>query len=329
MTQASATEPSHAVLEQAAEWYACLRDGKAGASERSAWQAWLDAAEEHATAWRYVEEISSGFEPVRSVPDPRQAAQQLSAANQRLHARRHLLASLALLAGGGLLGWASWRQAWLPPGLMAWAADHRSGTGEQRELALADGSRLWLNTASAIDIHFSARERRIALVAGEVFIETAADAARPFLVETSHGQMRALGTRFNVRLLGESTHLAVYQGAVEIRSAGNGTTIIIPAGRQADFNRDGIGAASTADIAREAWTQGTLVADNIPLREVIAELRRYRKGHLGVADEVAELKVYGNFPIGDTDRVLRMLASALPIRIEQPLPWWTSVEAGR
>ena len=86
-------------------------------------------------------------------------------------------------------------------------------------------------------------------------------------------------------------------------------------------------ASEAAEIAREAWTQGTLAADNIVLREVIHELRRYRKGHLSVADEIAELKVYGNFPIQDTDRVLRMLASALPIRIEQPLPWWTSIEA--
>ena len=62
---------------------------------------------------------------------------------------------------------------------------------------------------------------------------------------------------------------------------------------------------------------------------MIRELRRYRRGHLGVADEVAGLTVYGNFPVHDTDRVLRMLASALPIRIEQPLPWWTRVEARR
>ena len=79
-------------------------------------------------------------------------------------------------------------------------------------------------------------------------------------------------------------------------------------------------------MAREAWTQGTLVADNITLRDVVRELRRYRKGHLGIADEVADLTVYGNFPIQDTDRVLAMLASALPIRIEQPYVWWTSIE---
>ena len=116
---------------------------------------------------------------------------------------------------------------------------------------------------------------------------------------------------------------------MEIRTAANGETAVLSAGQQAGFRSDRIETASAADIAREAWTQGTLVADDITLGELIRELRRYRRGHLGVADEIADLTVYGNFPLHDTDRVLRMLASALPIRIEQPMPWWTSVEGRR
>jgi transmembrane sensor len=51
---------------------------------------------------------------------------------------------------------------------------------------------------------------------------------------------------------------------------------------------------------------------------VAHELHHYRKGHLDIADEVADLTACGNFPIQDTDRVLAVLNSALPIRIEQP-----------
>jgi transmembrane sensor len=121
--------------------------------------------------------------------------------------------------------------------------------------------------------------------------------------------------------------LAVYEGAVEIHTSATGITRIIRSGQQTRFSQDRIAADVAADLAREAWTQGTLVADNLALREVVRELRRYRAGHLGIADEVADLKVYGNFPIRDTDRVLRMLTTALPIRVAQPLPWWTRVEA--
>lgn len=324
---ADARQPSHAVLEQAAHWYSVLRDGKAGPQERTAWQAWLGADEAHRTAWRYVEGIGRDFDPLRGQPDARLAADALGVASGRLQSRRRVLAGMAVVTGGALLGWAGMHQALLPADMLAWGADHRTGTGEQRELTLADGSRIWLNTASAIDVEFSARERIVTVVRGEVFIATAADAERPFIVQTGHGRMQALGTRFNVRLDAGQTRLAVYEGAVRIRAAASGATLVVAAGQQAHFSASEIAAIETADAAREAWTQGSLIADNIPLRQVVDELRRYRRGHLGVADEVADLTVYGNFPIRDSDRVLRMLASALPIRIEQPVSWWTSIEA--
>ena len=324
----TAPPPSHAALEQAANWYALLRDGKAGMQDRADWQAWLRADEAHRTAWRYVEDISQHFEPLRGQPDARLAADTLNTAARRL-SRRRLLAGAAVGGVGGLLGCVLWRQALLPDQVMAWGADHRTGTGEQHALLLADGTRLWLNTASAVDVRFDHRERVVELLSGEVFVNTAKDPGRPFLVRTSHGRMQALGTRFNVRRDTAQTRLSVYAGAVQVRAAASGATHVVPAGQQTTFSADRIDASELVDLARQAWTEGTLVADSITLGEVVEELRRYRPGHLGVADDVAHLKVYGNFPATDTDRVLRMLASALPIRIEQPLPWWTRIEARR
>lgn len=331
MTNAAATrapQPAHAVLERAAHWYAVLRDGKAGIDDRTAWQAWLRADEMHQAAWRYVEGVSRDFEPLRGQADARLVADAVGVAAGRMHSRRRVLAGVAALGTGTVLGWMSWREALLPASVMAWAADHRTRTGEQRQIMLADGSRLWLNTASAINVRFDASERRIELVEGEVFIATARDATRPFLVQTAQGRMRALGTRFNVRRDADQTRLAVYEGVVEIRAAASGAMRRVAAGQQVHFDAHEIAATEAADVAREAWTEGALIADNISLRQVVAELRRYRRGHLGVADAVADLTVYGNFPVQEPDRVLQMLASALPIRIEQPMPWWTSIEAG-
>lgn len=307
--------PPHTVLMQAAEWYACLRDGKASAAQRSAWQSWLTQDEMHSTAWRYVEEVS-------------RVVEQLHTANERLHSRRRVLTSVAALAGTGVLSWFGWRQSWLPSSVMALGADHSTQTGEQSQIVLADGSRLWLNTASAIDVQFSAQARHIVLIAGEVFIQTAQDdAARPFTVQTPQGSMRALGTQFNVRMDKDCTQLAVYEGAVRVSTATGQNTATVQAGKQVHFSAQRIKQSMDADQAREAWTKGVLVADNIPLRSVIQELGRYRKGYIGVDESVADLKVYGSFPIHDTDRVLKMLVSALPIRLGQPLPWWTNVEA--
>jgi transmembrane sensor len=315
------------VLQQAAQWYAVLRDGKARPQDQTAWQDWLHADHAHQTAWHYVENIGRGFAPLRGQPDARLAADALGQTTRVRHSRRRLLTGTAAVAGSTLLGWWSWREALLPASVMALGADYRTGVGERREIALADGSRVWLNTASAIDVRIDANVRTVDLVEGEVFIATAKDASRPFFVQTKHGRMQALGTRFAVRRDADRSLLAVYEGAVELRVAGGAR--VLQAGQQAGFGADGMLATEPADTAREAWTQGALIADNISLRQFADELRRHRRGHLGVADEVAELKVYGNFPIHDPDRVLRMLASVLPVRIEQTLPWWTSIEARR
>jgi len=318
--------PAHADLQQAAEWYACLRDGKASLREREAWQTWLAAAEAHAMAWQYVQDISNAFEPARSLPNPRETARHLNAASDRIRSRRRALAGLGLFAGGGLAAALGWHQAWLPAEVMALGADHRTATGEQRQLTLADGTQLWLNTASAVDIRFDVHERRIVVLSGEIFVATARD-ARPLRVQTPQGEMRALGTRFNVHLQRSATRLAVYAGAVEIRLAATGRTLVVPAGRQTSFTPEDAEPLQTAGLDGEAWTQGTLVAENLPLGQMVEQLRRHRRGHLAVADAVAGLIVYGNFPLHDTDTALHMLASALPVRIAQPLPWWTSIEA--
>jgi transmembrane sensor len=325
----SSLPPSHAVLEQAAHWYAVLRDGKAGAQDKTAWQDWLHADDTHQTAWRYVENIGRNFTPLRGQADARLAADALGQATRYRHTRRRILASAALVTGGTLLGYLGWRDTLLPAALMALGADHRTGVGEQRQISLADGSQVWLNTASAINVKIDDHARTVTLVDGEIFITTAKDALRPFFVQTAYGRMRALGTQFTVRSQADRTLLAVYEGAVELRIPSAGGVRVLRAGQQVRFSATDIFATETADTAREAWTQGVLIADNIPLRQVVDELRRYRRGHLGVADDVAEFTVYGNFPIQDSERVLRMLTSVLPVRIAQPLPWWTSIEARR
>lgn len=324
------TEPSHRAMEQAAEWYALLKSEEVSEGDRARWRAWLDGDPEHRLAWRYVESVSSRFAPIHSTPDPRRTADGLWEANTRLLQRRRVLAGFVGLAGIGLLGWATWRHTPLPLMARAWRADHHTATGETREVVLSDGTRVWLNTATAINQDYSTSERRLQLVAGEILIDTASDTfgvgPRPFYVDTPQGRLQALGTRFTVRLDGEQTFLAVYEGAVEAHNR-SGSRTVLEAGQQTRFSPDALGEVQPADTAREAWSRGVLVAQDILLREVVAELRRYRNGHLGLAPEVAEFRVFGNFPLKDTDDALDMLAAALPVRISRTLPWWVSIEA--
>ncbi|WP_232625939.1 FecR family protein [Achromobacter deleyi] len=320
--------PPHHVMEQAAEWYALLISSDAVVADQQRWLAWLDADPSHRQAWTYVERVSQRIlAPLRETPDPRLTTDNLHAAGQRVIRRRRALVRIASLAGVGVFGWLGWRQTPLGTLAAAWTADYRAATGEIRATVLSDGSRVWLNTASAFNQDFLPGLRRLRLVAGEILIETGADKDRPFVVDTAEGRLRALGTRFTVRQEAGATLLAVYQGAVEIRTTGNAPAVVITAGHQARYTARAVAPATRADPAREAWIRGDLLANNLTLRELADELGRYTLGHIGVAPQVAQRRVFGTFPLRDVDSALGLLAQAAQVKLQRPLPWWTTLVA--
>ena len=320
--------PSHEAMEQAATWFSLLNSGHATPADRERWQAWLTSGPESQAAWAFVERVSQRFAPLQTTPTPRLAADALQTANQRLIKRRALLGVAAMAGTGGLLGWAVWQQAdWADPWLARFA-DHHTATGERRDVVLADGTQVWLASASAFDQDYRADLRRLRLRTGEILVQTAADPNRPFVVDTRHGRLRALGTRFNVRLDDDGgSLLAVYEGAVEITLARDAGSAVIASGQQVRFTADQLDEVVAADPARQAWSRGILLAQDMPLAQVVAELARYRRGHIAVAPEVAGLTVLGSYPLDDFDGPLAMLQQALPIQVRQPLPWWTTIEA--
>ncbi|MFR0689750.1 FecR domain-containing protein [Enterobacterales bacterium AE_CKDN230030158-1A_HGKHYDSX7] len=315
----SATRPDHATLEQAAQWFSQLNAHPEDRELHARWQQWHAQSPQNRKAWGYVERIGQRFQPLLEENDL--AAQTLRSA--RTLSRRSAMRALAVASGSALLGLAGWRQGALRQQWASWSADYRSATGEVREFRLADGSHCWLGGDSALDADFSGDARRLRLYAGEILIDTARD-RRPFFVDTEQGRLQALGTRFSVTRRAAATRLAVFEGAVEISLAGQKR--VVPAGQQASFDAGGISALQPADPAREAWSQGVLLANDLTLGEFIAELAPYRHGHLGVNPAVARLRVMGSFPLQDSERALDMLASILPVRIQRTLPWWVSIE---
>lgn len=321
-------EPDYRSLEQAAEWFAVLHAGPAGDGERDEWRRWHDRSAANRRAWQHVVSVSRRFERLQQTDGGREAAMTaLDAARGLALTRRQTLKGIVLLLGCGGAGWATWRYTALPDMAVAWTADYSTGVGEVREIELQDGTQVWLNTASALNADYRMSARQLRLLAGEMLVRTAADTAgRPFVVTTRQGRLEALGTRFTVRQEDTASHLAVYQGAVRVQPDGTADTRVIRAGEQTRFTQDAIAAPAVADPAREAWSGGVLLADDIPLGELIAELRRYRHGHLGVAPEAAGLRVMGAYPLHDTERVLGMLEDALPVRVRRRLPWWVTIE---
>lgn len=318
-------QPSFQVLEQAAEWYAELRCGGADAARQQAWQRWLAADPMHRVAWQAVQGISQRFEPLEHLADRRHTAEHLLGAHQRVR-RRALLRGFIALAGAGVL-WSGWRSGAVPAWCAELAADYRTGTGELKPVRLADGTQVWLNTRTAFDVDFSSATRQLHLLAGEVLVDTAHEARRPFIVTTAQGRMRALGTRFSVCASNTHTQLSVFAGAVEVTLPGTGARRVIEAGQQQAFDSQQLATPGNAELAREAWVEGKLVAADVPLGEVLEELSRYHHGYVSVSPQVAGLRVFGSLPLLDFDAALALLGDSLPIRIQRRLPWWTTVDA--
>lgn len=311
-------DSDYRVLQQAAEWFAVLQSGSASAGQRRAWAAWLEQPE-HARAWARVERISGRFQPLSGDAIGRAAGAMLQ---QRQASRRQALKVLSVLCGGAALSLAGGALPW-----PQWAADERTAVGEVRELRLADGVQLWLNTDSALDIRFDAKARRLVLQRGELLIDAPAiRRGRPLLLSSRDGQVRSeQAARFSLRQEDGRTRLSVFTGVVDIQLDGFATTSV-SAGQQTEFGPRHVAPLSAARAEHQAWASGVLLADNQRLEDFLAELSRYRHGYLGCDPRIADLRVVGAFPLADTERVLDALAATLPVRIERRMGWWVSLE---
>lgn len=320
MSQAA---PDHRVLQAAANWFARLHARPDDASAHSQWQAWLAEDAQHRLAWQYVEGINQRFGNLSGSTD--QAHQVLTTLRCDRVSRRTLLGSLCVAGMGGLLASAGWRQGWLdsPRALFA---TYCTGLAEVRPIRLADGSQLWLNGATALDVHFDEGLRQLRLYRGEMLVETGVD-VRPLQVVTRAGRMQPLGTVFSVRAEGLQTTLSVFGGAVQATCADSGRQVRVAAGQAVVFDAQAAGALVPAQARRQDWSRGVLVAEDMPLGEVVQTLGDYRHGRLGIDPALTGLRVVGTYPLLDSDRALAMLEHALPIRVVRTLPWWVSVEA--
>lgn len=319
MTEVLGRPPDAATLRQAAAWYLDLRAAAPGDPIHQAHAHWLALDPAHHQAWERVQRLRQTFE---QLPEPI-GRDTFQAARS---ARRRMLKKLTVLLVAGGTGALAWREK---ETLQAVAATHRTGTGERRQIALADGGQLQLNTATALDVRYDAARREIHLYAGEILVVTAKDAQdRPFIVRTRQGRIHALGTRFLVRNDAESTLVQVLEHAVEIQPQDSGETLRLEAGQQARFSAAGTGAVQTLTNRPDAWTSGLLVVDGWPLARVVEELARHHRGHLGCDPAVAHLTLSGVFHLDDIPGVLENLSATLPIRVRYRTRYWIRVEAG-
>ncbi|MHB2050118.1 FecR domain-containing protein [Pseudomonas sp. VEM90] len=310
--------PAQVQVDQAIDWLVKLRFDSPSPRTEQQFQHWLASHPHNRLAWQRVSNLGDELAGL-----PKDLSRRTLDASQRPKAsRRDHLKLLGLLAVGGSLGWAA-RE---PLGLPQLLADTSTATGERRQWQGSDGSRLQLNTASAIDLRYSAVQRQLKLIHGEVSLDSNPNDNRPFHVATHVGPLTTFDGQLLLRNNSQGLLLSVRRGEVTLFPASASARQVLP-GETLQVGTNGSIQARTLHNDPWGWTEGVLSVQQMPLAEFVSELGRYRPGLLRCAPEVAGLKVSGTYQLADTGQILQLLTRSLPVRVEYRTRYWVSIGA--
>ena len=296
---------SEHIIQQAANWLTRLHDEDVSESERQAFNAWCQADPRHAVAIERMRGLWGSFDTVPARP-------ARLALNRAFALQRPRAAQVVGLLGVMLCGWLGLEH------LPVWMADQRTGVGERRQIALEDGSQLQLNSNSAVDVKFDGHQRVIELLQGELWVDVAKDAQRPFVVRTDQGTATALGTRYLVKRAPDGTTVVtVIESSVAVKGEAS-EGVKVAAGQRSILDHGHAQAPQAiGDSDPDAWTRGLLKVDDQPLSDVLQTLASYRHGLVRFDPQALQnLRVSGVFKLDDTAGALAALADNLPIQVE-------------
>ncbi|MFK0166490.1 FecR family protein [Rhizobium sp. NPDC090279] len=293
-----ATDP---IVMEALEWFVRMRDDKVTAADRQAFEAWLAADDAHAAAWKHAAALWDRFDIMQPEFD------RLRRGRSLLSRRNVMLGALALIGGSGSF------YALSQPGLFA---EYTTDIGERRTIRLQDGSSVELGSYSALSTFFTESERRIELYRGEGFFDVSPDPARAFFVHAGGGTTRALGTKFDLKFVDDIVTVAVNEHAVQVQT-GDLSTLRLEAGWQVSYGGGRLGQPTKASLDTvEAWRSDRIIFQDVPLRRVLAELERYRRGRIILMSEsIGDIPVTAIFETKHTESALQTIADTLGVRL--------------
>lgn len=318
----SQNPPEQAIREQAAEWAVLLDAGCLSPAQEQALAAWRDSDPRHEralafarTTWADLGRLGH-LDETQVVP----ATHALPETSRPLGGRRRR----------SRLRWASSTAAALlvavfavdraPDLLQRMSADYVTARGEIRQVTLPDGSKVDLDSRSAISVAYSASERRVRLLSGDAVFEAApigARESRPFVVEYAGATTRALGTRFVVGEEGQGGWVGMLEHSTRVSLAEPPAERVLNEGESLRYDlQHGIRAWPEQDPRRaSAWQRGLLIFEREPLVRVAEQINRYRGGHVLITDSaLAKREVSGMFRLDNLDQALVMLTDELKVK---------------
>ena len=281
---------------QAADWLARLHADDRSSADEAEFSRWIAADANHANA----------FERASGIWDTLGGLSASPSASAFPVTRRKVLAGGAAVAVAGVASFA------LVP---ASAAEYSTCVGEQRRITLEDGTRVMLDTATRMRFSATHEQRELALLAGRINVEIAAD-PRPFVIAAGARRAIATGARVDVRRDGEALAVTAIAGSVQL--AGRGVERVIASGERVAIAVD---AAINVDQPElrdlTAWQSGRLAFRDEALATAVAEMNRYSTRQLVIADPAAgRLRLSGVYRVGDPEAFARSLAVLLAVEVQ-------------
>jgi len=320
------------VAEEAAEWLVTLQSADASRGNREAFVDWLYESPVHIAEMLRVTRVHgalSEFQDWTAVP-PLDAASASTV--------------VPLNAGGGATS-KSLVPAKVPRGLAVLLAAAaavvailvagllyelrppliQTVAGERRELTLADGSLVEVAPSTSLKVTLGDRERRVFIADGQAFFHVRKDPDRPFVVDTSYAQIRAVGTAFNVSRSTRGVVVTVTEGRVAISEAPpavhgpfesqSAPRLLVGANEQVSISADGhVGMVRKVNGDVEiAWTVGQLEFDGQAIAEVAQRFNAYNRVQIAVQDPaLARRRVTGVFRIADPESFVTFIEATTP-----------------
>jgi transmembrane sensor len=279
-------------------------DNRSNVDER-AFQAWLSEDAAHAAAFESVNamwEAAGGLTDKLSEPVLRRQAP--------VH-RRALLAGMGACATA-VVGGSVWQSAY--------AGVYSTDVGEQKHVALEDGTQVFLDTDTRIRVDFSNTLRRVALERGRANFRVAPDSKRLFVVEGAGRQIVGSGTSFDARRDGDRISVVLISGRAALQP-----DAAVPAQKPVELSAGERAIATETQIRRDkpnlvpllAWQTGQAIFENEKLADAAAEMNRYTTTKLVVDDaEIGSMRLSGVYRVGDNTAFARSVASLLPVSVE-------------
>ncbi len=332
-TEAPTTQPiSPERLAEASVWIAKLHGDARGRAIEDGLRRWLHAHPENARAFELATEVWEESEQLRSVV-PFRPLRHVEH-RPRWGAMAAALACMVALTIVGIF----WFQN---VGVVATAV------GEQRQLVLEDGTRVFLNTDTRIAVKYDKQARRVELRRGEALFNVAKRSDWPFIVVAGDRQVKALGTSFVVRKDVERLAVTLVEGSVLVSpvvpalpeliqptldapgaieqtpapatadARNGGGEFKLAAGQRLTFDAGSATKLDTPSIEKTtAWRRGQVILDDTPLQTAVVEMNRYNENKLIVADpDAAAIRINGLFQAGDSPHFAKAVAQAYGLTV--------------